>query len=327
MAHGGGGRLTDRLVRDIFAPAFCLDQRLLNDGAEPDGDRWVITTDAHVVHPLFFPGGDIGSLAAHGTCNDLAMAGAEPRWLAVSWILEAGISIETVRRVAESLAAGARMSGAKVVAGDTKVVERGRGDGIFLQASGFGRRVCAEAPGPWRLTPGHVLLVNGDIARHGTAIMSVRGGGLGFESDIASDCGPIWPAVKALFDAGIEPAAMRDCTRGGLATVLAEWAEGFPIGLRIREAEIPVQDAVRGACEVLGLDPLYVACEGRFVAAVEARQAAAAISVLRDIGGCEAACVIGEVDEIFPGRAVATQPYGTERVLDRLAGEALPRIC
>ncbi len=327
LAHGGGGRLTDRLLRDIFAPAFGLDRSLLNDGAEPGHEGWVITTDAHVVHPLIFPGGDIGCLAAHGTCNDLAMAGASPTWLAVSWILEEGVSIALVDRVAKSLASGARMSGAKVVAGDTKVVERGKGDGIFLQACGFGRRMCAEPPGPWRLAPGQLLVVSGDIARHGAAILSARGGGLGFVGDITSDCGPLWPSVRALFEAGIEPLAMRDCTRGGLATVLAEWAEGSGVGLVVREAEIPVQEAVRGACEVLGLDPLYVACEGRFVAAVEARQADAAVSILRGFAGGEEARVVGEVCEVYAGRAVATQAYGTERVLDRLAGEALPRIC
>ena len=327
LAHGGGGRLTDRLVREIFAPAFGLDRALLNDGAEPGNEGWVITTDAHVVHPLIFPGGDIGCLAAHGTCNDLAMAGAAPAWLAVSWILEEGVSIELVRRVAESLAAGARMSGAKVVAGDTKVVERGKGDGIFLQACGFGKRMCAEAPGPWRLAPGQALVVSGDMARHGAAIMSARGGGLGFAGDITSDCGPLWPLVRALFEAGIEPVAMRDCTRGGLATVLAEWAEGSSVGLVVQEAEIPVLEAVRGACEVLGLDPLYVACEGRFVAAVEAGQAEASVAVLRGIAGGEEARVIGEVSGIYAGRAIASQAYGTQRVLDRLAGEALPRIC
>ncbi len=327
MAHGGGGRQTERLIREIFAPAFGMESGWLNDGVDPGGDGWVVTTDAHVVRPILFPGGDIGSLAANGTCNDLAVAGAEPKWLAVSWILEEGVPLEVVGRVAKSLAAAAAESGARVVAGDTKVIEKSKGDGIFLQSSGFGRRVAKVAPTPRNLAAGQVLVLSGDVARHGMAIQSARDGGLGFASEITSDCCALWPMIKAIYGAGIEPAAMRDCTRGGLATVLCEWAEESGQGMFVREAEVPVAEDVRAACEILGFDPLYIACEGRFLAAVSERDAAAVVAILQKFPVGKSARAIGRITEKNAGMAVAAQAYGTERVLDRLSGEILPRIC
>jgi hydrogenase expression/formation protein HypE len=327
MAHGGGGRLTERLVRDIFAPALGLDFATLHDGAEPGADQWVMSTDAHVVHPLFFSGGDIGALAAHGTCNDLAMAGAAPRWLTVSWIIEEGLPLDTLRRVATSLQAAARESGARIVAGDTKVVERGKGDGLYLGVSGAGHRQFRERPGPWRIQPGQALLLSGDVARHGVAVMSAREGGLGFSGEIPSDCAALWPLVRALSEAGIEPVCLRDCTRGGLATVLAELSEASGQELVVHEDRVVVREEVRGACELLGLDPLYVANEGCFLAILEEAQAEQAARILRSFPAGQHATVVGRVSTSANGRAIGLQPYGTSRVLDRLAGEPLPRIC
>ncbi|MCX7712731.1 MAG: hydrogenase expression/formation protein HypE [Chthoniobacterales bacterium] len=328
MAHGAGGRHTFRLIQNIFAPAFHLSSSQLSDSAiVGDEEKWAISTDAHVVSPLFFPGGDIGTLAANGTCNDLAMVGAEPKWLAVSWILEEGITFDTLNRISQSLAAAAAQNGATIIAGDTKVVPKGKGDGLYLSSAGFGLHRMPFIPSPSRLKPGLELIISGDIGRHAIAIASLRDNSIGFSAEIASDCCPLWPLVAALLNNSLYPAAMRDCTRGGLATVLAEWAEESNLGMELEEEAVPLLEPVRAACDLLGFDPLYLACEGRFLLAIEKEKVEDTLNLLRQFPDGKMAARIGRVTNANPGRAVARQPYGTERILDRLSGEILPRIC
>ena len=326
MAHGGGGRLSQQLIDTIFAPAFGMTSSQLHDGAELGSGDFVVATDAHVVKPLFFPGGDIGALAAHGSCNDLAMCAAKPLWLAVSFILEEGLSIQTLDTIAQSLAHAAALSGAKVVTGDTKVIESSRGDGLYLSVAAFGKRQTASPVSASDVQEGDVLVINGDVGRHGCAVLSAREG-LGFASDIPSDCAPLWPQVEALLQAEIVPRWMRDCTRGGLATVLAELADAASREIIIEESSVPVCEAVRGACELFGLDPLYVANEGRFVACFAPSDVNRAVAILRGFSNSCEASPIAHVGALGRGRVIARQAYGSSRVLDRLAGEQLPRIC
>jgi len=273
IAHGGGGRLTQQLIERIFGPAF--DNPALNarhDGAvlaAPAGARLAFTTDSHVVSPLFFPGGDIGRLAVYGTVNDLAMCGARPRWLSAGFILEEGLPVATLERIVAAMAEAARKAGVQIVTGDTKVVERGKGDGLYVNMAGIGWVEHDRVIAPASVRPGDVVLLSGDIGRHGMAILALREG-LAFESSIESDCAPLWPAVEALFAAGVEVHCLRDLTRGGLATAVIEIAETAGRAVALEEAAVPVCEPVRGACEILGLDPLYVANEGRFVAFVPA---------------------------------------------------------
>lgn len=330
LAHGGGGRLTQQLIDEVFAPAFrndALAQR--HDGAilaAPAGVRLAFTTDAHVVAPLFFPGGDIGRLAVIGTVNDLAMCGARPRWLSAAFVLEEGLELATVARIAGSMGGCARECGVEIVTGDTKVVERGRGDGMYISTAGIG---WIEQPGtiaPSGVRPGDAVVLSGDLGRHGMAILMQREG-LAFESPIGSDCACLWPSVAALLAAGVDVHCLRDLTRGGLATALVEIAETAGRGMRVEESAIRVSEPVRGGCELLGLDPLYVANEGRFVAFVAPADAENARRVLDATApGAPAAC-IGTVTTGPAGEVSLVTIVGSERVLDRLSGEQLPRIC
>lgn len=326
MAHGGGARMTERLIDEVFAPAFKskeLGRR--HDGAYLTlSGRVAMTTDTFVVKPLFFPGGSIGSLAVHGTVNDLAMCGARPVALTAGFVLEEGLEIAVLRRVAAEMAEAAREAGVEIVAADTKVVERGHGDGIFINTTGIGECVIDET-GPWRVEPGDVVIVSGDLGRHGIAILSEREG-LEFEAPIESDSAILWPAVNALIEAGIEIHCLRDLTRGGLSSALNEIANARSVEITIREREIPVVDAVRGACEFLGLDPLYVANEGRFCAFVPESGAAKAVEVLQRIDVSAGAAVIGHASPGAPRVVMQTQ-IGGRRVVDMLSGEQLPRIC
>ncbi|HWZ93727.1 MAG TPA: hydrogenase expression/formation protein HypE [Opitutaceae bacterium] len=330
LAHGGGGSMTQQLIDLVFAPAFrnsSLEMR--HDGAmlaPPPGIRLAFSTDAHVVSPLFFPGGDIGSLAVHGTINDLAMCGARPRWMSAAFILEEGLPLATLKRVVESMGAAARTAGVEIVTGDTKVVERGKGDGLYVSTSGVG---CVEhnlkiAPSSVRL--GDVVLLSGDIGRHGMAILAQREG-LAFESPIESDSAALWPAVAALLAAGVDVHCLRDLTRGGLATAVIEIAETAGRVIALDEKSVPVSELVRGACEILGIDPFYVANEGRFIAIVPAAQAEKALAALAAIvpGGPPAR--IGEVRKGRAGEVTLRSVVGVDRILDRLSGEQLPRIC
>lgn len=326
MAHGGGGRLMHALVRDVFASAFACS--VDHDGAVapiPAG-RIATTIDGYVVRPMFFPGGDIGSMAIHGTVNDLAMCGARPFSIAAAFVIEEGTPIELLRRIAQSMAAAARNAGVVLSTGDTKVVEHGHGDGVYITTSGIGLCEHALDIHPRSIREGDVLLVSGDLGRHGMAVMSAREN-MNFESAIESDSQCVWPAVCALFDAGVEVHCMRDLTRGGLATALVEWAQTTRLEVEIEEGALRVEPAVQGACELLGLDPLYVANEGRFVAAVPAADAEAALAALRATPEGAGAVIAGRVLGSRPGYVSLRTRIGTLRNLPMLSGEQLPRIC
>lgn len=330
LAHGGGGRLTHQLIEKIFIPAFSnavLEQR--HDGAvvPVNGLRLAFTTDSFVVHPLIFPGGNIGDLAVNGTVNDLAMCGARPLYLSAGFILEEGLEMETLRTVVNSMQQAAASANVKLVTGDTKVVDKGKGDGIFVNTSGIGVIENLKTTiGPASVQPGDVVIVSGDLGRHGIAILSVREG-LEFESPILSDCANLWPAVEALLNAGIEIHCLRDLTRGGLATTLNEIASDRNVCIKLEEAAIPVDEVVQGACEILGLDPLYVANEGRFAAILPAAQVDAALEVMKKVDISRGSVRVGKVEET-PGRTVVLQSrIGGNRVVDMLSGEQLPRIC
>lgn len=325
LGHGGGGRLMRELLQSLVFEA-------LGGGAgghdaavvTPETGRLAFTTDSFVVRPRTFPGGDIGALAVHGTVNDLAMTGARPRWLSVSLVIEEGLAMDELWRLLLSLRRAADAAGVTVVTGDTKVVDRGTGDGLYINTAGIGEIAADLDIRPGRVGSGDAILVSGDLGRHGIAVMAEREG-LAFETTIESDSADVSPVVAALLAAGVEPHCLRDLTRGGLSSALNEIAEDARCGMVVDEAAIPVREDVAAACEVLGLDPLYVACEGRFAAFVPADQAEHALSVLRRF--TPSAAVIGQVDEGRPGRVRLTSRIGAERVLDMLSGEQLPRIC
>ena len=331
LAHGGGGRLTHQLIEKIFIPAFSnsmLEQR--HDGAvlSVNGSRLAFTTDSFVVRPLIFPGGDIGDLAVNGTVNDLAMCGARPLYLSAGFILEEGLEMETLRTVVTSMQKAAANANVQLVTGDTKVVDKGKGDGIFVNTSGIGviEANVKGAIGPAAVQPGDAVIISGDLGRHGIAILSMREG-LEFESPILSDTASVWPAVEALLHAGIEIHCLRDLTRGGLATTLNEIASDRNICIKLEEALIPVEETVQSACEILGLDPLYVANEGRFAVFVPAAQAEAALEIMKKGTVSQGSVRVGKVEE-SPGRTVVLQSrIGGNRVVDMLSGEQLPRIC
>ena len=327
LAHGGGGLLTRRLIDGLFRPAFARSaQDFTHDGAVFDiaGARLAFTTDCYVVRPLFFPGGDIGSLAINGTVNDLAMCGAEPLYLSVGLVLEEGFAIDDLRRIVASMRNAAEAAGVRLVTGDTKVVERGKGDGLYVNTSGIGLRTTPSPISPQQVRPGDRVILSGDIGRHGIAIMAAREH-LGFEGEIASDCAPLAAPVQQLIAAGIEVHCLRDLTRGGLATGLIEIADAAKASIRLEETAIPVSEPVRGACEILGLDPLYVANEGRFVALVPAHAADRTVAILRKFD--EQAAIIGRVEPSGAVGAVSVSTIGGTRALDLLTGEQLPRIC
>jgi hydrogenase expression/formation protein HypE len=329
LAHGSGGTLMHQLIERMFLPAFgnpLLDAR--HDGAlvEIGAQQLAFTTDSYVVRPLFFPGGDIGSLAVNGTVNDLAMCGARARYLSAGFILEEGLPMDTLWRVVRSMRQAADAAGVQLVTGDTKVVDRGKGDGVFVNTAGIG---IVEAPAPVspaRVHAGDVVVLSGDLGRHGMAIMAVREG-LSFESTIESDCAPLIRPVMRLFEEGIAVRCLRDLTRGGLASALVEIAEAAGVEIRIRETAIPVRDDVQAACELLGFDPLYVANEGRFIAFVDASDAERAVGLLGADPLCPGAAVIGDVREAMPGRVTMKSRIGAMRLVDMLSGEQLPRIC
>jgi hydrogenase expression/formation protein HypE len=327
LAHGGGGRLGNNLVERIFGSLFAnpmLDER--HDGAVMSaGDvRLAFSTDTYVVRPLFFPGGDIGTLAVNGTANDLAMCGARPQWLSCGFILEEGVDVETVRRIAESMAAAADASGVKIVTGDTKVVDRGKGDGVYVNTAGVGVVEHGRNVSPSQVQSGDAILLSGDIGRHGMAIMAAREG-LEFESAIESDCAPLWSSVSALLDAGIRVHCLRDLTRGGLSSALCEISEKSRHSIHISERAIG--EDVRGACEILGLDPLYVANEGRYIAIVAAEDADRALALMRSVEVSADAQIIGAVKADRDALVTMTGMIGAERIVDMLSGEQLPRIC
>lgn len=329
MAHGGGGRLMHQLIERMFVTTFAssaLSQRHDSAQVELPAGRLAFTTDSYVVRPLFFPGGDIGKLAVYGTVNDLAMSGARPLYLSLGMILEEGLPMETLWQVVLSIAQAVQETGVQIVTGDTKVVDRGKGDGIFLNTSGVGVIEHDLTIAPRSVRAGDAVILSGDIGRHGIAVMAVREG-LEFESAIESDCAPLAEPVLALIGEGIEVHCLRDLTRGGLASAVVEIAESAKVQILLDEARIPVREDVRGACEILGFDPLYVANEGRFVAFVPAEQAERAVQTLRRFPACEGATVVGEVSRADEGTVILRSVIGTSRVVDMLSGEQLPRIC
>ena len=328
MAHGGGGRMMHQLLENLFWPAF--QNPLLgeeHDGAVARlGDQPIaFSTDSYVVHPLFFPGGTIGTLAIHGTVNDLCMCGARPKYLSAGFILEEGLPMETLWRVVQSMKTAAAESGVQIVTGDIKVVDKGKGDGLYINTAGIGV-VETQPLSPLRIQPGDAILLSGDIGRHGVAIMAVREG-LNFETTIESDCASLVNPVMKLLEAGVEVHCMRDLTRGGMATTLAEIAKKSGWRIHIHEEAIAVEEGVRGACEMLGLDPLYVANEGRFVAFVAARDADRAQSLLRSCPCCANATLCGSVLAERNPLVTLKNHIGSTRILDMLTGEQLPRIC
>ena len=327
MAHGGGGRMMQRLIEELFFAAF--DNPVLRSGHDgavlelPKG-RPVMTTDSYVVRPLFFPGGDIGALAIHGTVNDLAMCGARPLYLSVSFILEEGLETETLWRVVQSMRAAACVTGIQIVTGDTKVVERGHGDGIYINTTGVGVIESEIQIRPERIKKGDLIIVSGDVGRHGMAVMGAREE-LAFTPPIESDCAPLWNTVANILDDGIDIHCLRDATRGGLCAVLNELAQASGLQFDVVENDIPLAANVRGACEVLGLDALQVACEGRFVAIVPKSDVERALEIMREQN--DSASVIGRVTDGEAGLVTLQTPIGGRRILDMPAGELLPRIC
>jgi hydrogenase expression/formation protein HypE len=326
MAHGGGGKLMQQLVQ-MFLTAFGTADEIQHDAVSLQlaGNKIAFTTDSYVVNPLFFPGGDIGSLAVNGTVNDLAMAGARPLYLSASFILEEGLSMETLWQVVQSMQQAAAEAGVKIVTGDTKVVDRGKGDGIFINTAGVGIIEHDLSIAPQSIQPGDLVLINGDLARHGIAIMAVREG-LEFETTIESDSAPLAEIVLKLLTAGVEIHCLRDLTRGGLASVINEIAAAAKVGIEIDESSIPVREDVQGACEILGFDPLYVANEGRFVAFIPQKDRDRAIKIIRSSSPSNL-IIIGKVIE-DPNSLVTIQSViGSKRILEMLSGEQLPRIC
>jgi hydrogenase expression/formation protein HypE len=330
MAHGAGGKATQSLIEGLLAPAFdseALDELGDAGALEVEGIGLALTTDTFVVRPLRFPGGSIGELAVNGTVNDLAVAGARPLAISLALVLEEGLDADALRAEVEAVASAAAAAGVEVVAGDTKVVERSQADGMYVCTTGIGRTDPRGALSTRALEPGDRVLVSKAIGEHGTAIMLARGE-LGLEAEVVSDTRSLWPVADALLEAaGPALHAMRDATRGGVATVLNELARASRVGISVREGDVPVQAEVSGAAELLGIDPMYVANEGVLVAFVAAEAADAALAALRSVPGCEAAAELGEVRAEPPGMVLVDTAFGGRRVMDLLAGDPLPRIC
>jgi hydrogenase expression/formation protein HypE len=328
IAHGGGGRLMRGLIEQVFLPAFdrgALGSRHDSAVFELGGACLAFTTDSYVVDPLFFPGGDIGKLAVYGTVNDLAMAGARPAALSAAFILEEGLPLEELGRIVSSMREAAAEANVELVTGDTKVVGRGKADRCFVNTSGVGLVRAGLEIAPARVCAGDAVLLSGDVGRHGIAVLSVREG-LQFETGIESDCAPLAAVVESLLREGVRVHCLRDLTRGGLASALNEIAADARLGIEIEECAIPVASAVVGACELLGLDPLYVANEGRFVAFVAPEDAEAALALMRRHPVARAAVRIGRAVDTHASVVLRTR-LGGGRQLDLLSGEQLPRIC
>lgn len=329
MSHGSGGLQSRELIRDMFVCHFsnpALEQ--MGDSAIVEIPRACIafTTDSYVVSPLFFPGGNIGKLAVCGTVNDLAVAGARPIYMSAGFIIEEGFEMSLLKEIVASMAAAAREAGVSIVAGDTKVVERGKCDGVFITTSGVGEVFASKPMLPSRIEPGDAILINGPIADHGMAIMCAREG-LSIKTTIESDCAPLGRLAEHLIAAVPETRFMRDATRGGLATVLCEAVEDRPFGIEIDEAKIPLSEGTAAACEILGIDPLYVANEGKLVAFVPSNDADIALATLEAHPLVRGAAIIGRATVENPGKVVLATSIGSRRQVAMLSGDQLPRIC
>ena len=330
MGHGAGGRMSHRLIQQAFLPAFQNPALNAGDDAalvEPGlKQKLSISTDAHVVSPLFFPGGDIGKLAVCGTVNDVAMLGAKPMYLTAGFILEEGLQMDTLQRVIESMKQAAEEAGVQIVAGDTKVVQKGKADGLYITTAGIGLIRDGVAVSGANAKAGDAVILSGTIGDHGIAVLGARGE-LGFESSIQSDVAPLNHLIEAMLDASPNIHVLRDPTRGGLATTLNEIATQSNIGIVLKEESIPVHPEVNAACEMLGFDPLYIANEGKLVCFVPHEEAEKVLAVMKSTRYGEGAVVIGEVVEEPKGRVLLKTALGSTRVVDMLAGEMLPRIC
>ncbi len=330
MAHGAGGKATQTLIEGLFVPALgtgTLEQMADAGSCEIGGVKLAMTTDSFVIKPLRFPGGSIGELAVNGTVNDLAMSGARPVGLTLSLILEEGLDSDVLREEVEAIATAARTAGVDILGGDTKVVERGHADGMYICTTGIGQIDPRASLSPAGLKPGDRILVSGTIADHGTAIMLSRGE-FELDANIESDTCSLWPAAESLLEAaGADLRCMRDATRGGVASVLNELARASGVAIVVRERDVPIHPTVAAAAELLGIDPMYVANEGKFVAFVAPEGVDAALAALRSVPGCEAAAEIGEVRREPPGMVLVETSFGGRRVMDQLVGDPLPRIC
>ena len=334
LAHGSGGKAMRDLIDDIFVSNFdnpILSQ--LEDQASlslssliQQGDRLAFTTDSYVVDPLFFPGGNIGELAINGTINDLAVSGAKPLYLTCSMILEEGLPIATLRKVTQSMQMAAQKAGVQIVTGDTKVVHRGAADKLFINTTGIGVIPTGINISAHNIQPGDVVIVNGELGNHGAAILIARGE-LALETDIESDCQPLNSLVENILKVCPHVRAMRDATRGGLATVLNEFALSSNVGIRLDEQSLPIREEVQGICEILGLDPLYLANEGKLVLVVKKEDAQAVLSAMKSHPAGKDACIIGDVIPSPAGVVLLKTIFGSERIVDMLVGEQLPRIC
>lgn len=334
LAHGSGGKAMRDLIDEIFVDTFdnpilsqLEDQATVNLASlMQKGDRLAFTTDSYVVDPLFFPGSNIGELAVNGTINDLAVSGAKPLYLTCSVILEEGLPVETLRRVAESMKAAAKNAGVQIVTGDTKVVQRGSADKLFINTAGIGVIRQGVSVSAHNIKPGDAIIINGELGNHGAAILIARGE-LALETDIESDCQPLHDLVEKILNVCPQIHAMRDVTRGGLATVLNEFALTSNVGIRLYEQSIPVREEVKGVCEILGLDPLYLANEGKLVVVVPQENAELVLSAMKSHPAGKDACIIGEAIPAPSGVVLLKTAFAAERIVDMLVGDQLPRIC
>jgi hydrogenase expression/formation protein HypE len=329
LAHGGGGSLTRELIEKLFLAS--LQNPLLkplDDSAVlvMGGKGYAFTTDSYVVKPYIFPGGDIGKLAVCGTVNDLAMMGARPLWLSLSFILEEGLLLADLQRIVESIRATAAEVGVEIVTGDTKVVEHGKCEGLYVNTAGLGDVVTPNWLGAGNVKPGDAVIINGPIGEHGVAVMSQREG-IAFQTNVVSDCATLWPLVKAILDTGAEIRAMRDPTRGGVAAAVCDIARASTVAVRLREDALPIGREVGGACGLLGLDPLTIANEGKVLVFCRATDAARVVAAMKEHPLGKEARIIGEVGERPPGMALLRTTIGGERIIDMPTGEDLPRIC
>lgn len=331
LAHGGGGKAMRDLIEDVFtsvfAPPGMEDQaRLMHPALLEPGAQLAFTTDSFVVSPMEFPGGDIGTIAVCGTVNDLAVGGARPLWLSAAFIIEEGVEIATLRRIARSMQTAAEAAGVRIVTGDTKVVGRGSGDGVFVTTAGVGVIPPGRELLAGKVRPGDVAIVNGVLGDHGAAILAARGD-MALTTDVASDCQPLNHLIEAVLAAAPGIRCARDATRGGLASALNEIADAAGVGIVIAETDLPLRPEVKGVCEILGLDPLYLANEGTLVLFAPPDEAEAALAAMRGTAAGAGACIIGQATAAHPGTVVMKTVFGGGRIVDMLVGEQLPRIC
>ena len=326
LDYGSGGKKTSRLIENMLLPAFSNPAlESLGDGAVlPGADKLVFSTDSFVVSPLFFPGGDVGKLAVCGTVNDVAVCGGVPKYLSCALVIEEGFETEKLQKIIASMSAAAKAAGVEIVTGDTKVVEHGRGDGVYINTAGIG---FLKYPGlsPRNIRPGDAVLVSGTVGDHGTAVMLARSGMM--EGELRSDCAALTGLCEAILSCGAAVRVLRDPTRGGVATTLCEFAEGSPYSIELDEGRIPVRDGVKAACEMLGLDPLYCANEGKLLCVVDEQDAEAVLTAMHATEEGKDAARIGRVTDAHPGKVVMKTAFGGSRILQKLAGAQLPRIC